>query len=345
MRVALTFDLRAEYAEMGFSDEETAEFDSEDTIRQLSAALESLGHEVIRVGNIYELTRRLSLGQRWDLVFNITEGLFGRSREAQVPALLEAYNIPYTFSDPLTLALCLDKALAKSVVKDAGVPTPEYMLIKSIKDIDENLEKFSSFGYPLFVKPVSEGTGKGITPLSIIRNEKELKNQTKRLLAKYAQPVLVEKYLPGREFTVGILGTDERARVVGVMEIVYLRKAQSKIYSYDNKTYYEDRINYKIIRNGSIFEAAATISLKAYKAFGCRDLARVDLRADEKNNLFFLEINPLPGLNHIHSDLPILCRKVKKNYATLIAEIIESAKERINLKLNYGELPGIKKFN
>jgi len=329
MKIALAFDLRAEYLEMGFSDEETAEFDSEDTIRKLSAALESLGHEVIRVGNIYELTRRLSLGQTWDLAFNITEGLYGRSREAQVPALLEAYNIPYTFSDPLTLALCLDKALTKCTVKDAGVPTPEYILIRSVKEIEDYREKLGSMGYPLFIKPVSEGTGKGITPASILRDGKELENQAKRLLAKYGQPALIEKYLSGREFTVGILGTDERARVAGVLEVELLKTAEPLVYSYMNKELCEERVRYTLVKNKRIILESSGIALRAYKALGCRDAGRIDLKMDEGGQLFFLEANPLAGLNPTHSDLPILCTQAGMEYKELISRIMESALYRI----------------
>ena len=136
MQVGITFDLRKHYLERGFTEEETAEFDSEATIGFLEETIRSLGHQVSRIGNIYELTKRLSTGQRWDLVFNVAEGLYGRSREAQVPAILEAFNILYTFSDPLTLALSLDKAAAKSVIRDAGIPTPDFFLIKSLSDIE-----------------------------------------------------------------------------------------------------------------------------------------------------------------------------------------------------------------
>jgi D-alanine-D-alanine ligase len=330
MRIGLTFDLRAEYLEMGFSEEETAEFDSQDTIEKLSAALESLGHEVDRIGNIYELTRRLSLGQKWDLVFNVCEGLLGRSREAQVPALLEAYNIPYTFSDPLTLALSLDKALAKAVVKDAGVPTAKYVLIRSMEEAEDNRDKLNSIGYPLFVKPVSEGTGKGITPASIIRDEKELKNQCKRLLAKYSQPVLVEKYLSGKEYTVGILGTGARARVVGVLEVELLKNAEPLVYSYMNKELCEERVKYTLVRKRRVLTEASEMALRAYKALGCRDAGRIDIKSDGQEGLFFLEANPLAGLNPTHSDLPILCGQAGMDYKELISAILESAAERIS---------------
>src|ERR1700734_471781 len=136
MRFGVTYDLRADYLAQGFGEEETAEFDSEITIAAICGALEALGHEPIRIGSVRRLAERLVAGERWDAVFNICEGLKGVSREAQVPALLEAYDVPYVFSDPLTLALTLDKAMTKRVVRDAGVPTADFAVIESQADID-----------------------------------------------------------------------------------------------------------------------------------------------------------------------------------------------------------------
>ncbi len=244
MRVGITFDLRKQYLERGFTEEETAEFDSEATINFLEETIGALGHEVTRIGNIYELTNRLAAGERWDLVFNMAEGLYGRSREAQVPAILEAYNILYTFSDPLTLALSLDKAAAKSVMRDAGIPTPDFFLIKTLSDLDSLPGKLE---YPLFIKPVAEGTGKGVTPESIVKGPGELKSHAAALLKRHKQPVLVETYLPGKEFTVGILGTDGKARAVGVLEVELLEKAEPLVYSYINKELCEERVLYKLV--------------------------------------------------------------------------------------------------
>src|ERR1700761_1843182 len=157
MRIGVTYDLRSDYLALGFGEEETAEFDAEETIAAVCDALAVLGHQPIRIGGIRPLTQRLAAGERWDAVFNICEGLKGVSREAQVPALLEAYDIPYVFSDPLTLALCLDKAMTKRVLRDAGVPTADFALIETDADIEK-----VALGFPLFLKPVSEGSGKGV---------------------------------------------------------------------------------------------------------------------------------------------------------------------------------------
>ncbi len=328
MNVGLAFDLRKHYLERGFTEEETAEFDSEATIGFLEDTIRSLGHQVTRIGNIYELTRLLAAGQRWDLVFNIAEGLYGRSREAQVPAILEAFNILYTFSDPLTLALSLDKAAAKSVIRDAGIPTPDFFLIKDQSDI-ELLPQ--SLHYPLFIKPVAEGTGKGITPDSIIDNFSQLKKNASVMLAGLRQPVIVETYLPGREFTVGIIGTGPRARSVGVLEVELLAGAEPLVYSYINKELCEERVLYKLVTGSGdahIVRECSDIALRSYNVLGCRDAGRVDLKTGADGKLYFLEINPLAGLHPSHSDLPICCAQAGISYESLIASIIESAMER-----------------
>lgn len=333
MRIALVYDLRKDYLAMGFGEEETAEFDSEATISSIANTIKGLGHQVDRVGNIYDLSKRLSSGLKkhqlprkpWDLAFNISEGLSGRNRESQAPALLEAYDIPYTFSDPLTLSLSLDKEMAKKVVRAAGVPTPDSFVVESAKD----LKKIPIQEYPLFVKPLSEGTGKGITPLSVVKNPKELKAQCKRLLDGYGQPVLVEKFLPGREFTVGVLGTGEDARVVGALELELLKGAEPGVYSYLNKEMCEERVRYVLVKNKKILKELSVLALKAYKALGCRDAGRIDFRADEAGHASFLEANPLAGLHPTHSDLPILCSQAGMPYPKLIDTIIKSASKRI----------------
>jgi len=331
MRIGFTYDLRREYLERGFTEEETAEFDSDATVETLEETIRSLGHEVVPIGNIFNLTARLVAGERWDLVFNITEGLYGRSREAQVPALLEAYAVPYTFSDPLTLALSLDKALTKGVVRGTGVPTPDFFLLDTPHDLDGE-EKDRQIGYPLFIKPLAEGTGKGITADSIARNRQELFHRCTKLLARYGGPALVEAYLPGREFTVGVLGTGKKARVVGVLEVELLEGADPLVYTFLNKELCEQRVRYTLVRDAAIVKEASDIALKAYIALGCRDAGRVDVKADREGRLHFLEANPLAGLHPTHSDLPILCRQAGISYAELLNEIIRSALDRVDFK-------------
>ena len=326
MKIGLTYDLRSEYAEMGFTEEDTAEFDSDETISALEQTLGDLGHNVVRIGNIYDLTKCLSADERRDLVFNISEGLHGRNREAQLPALLEAYNIPYTFSDPLTLSLSLDKAMAKRVARDAGISTPDFLVVNSSDDLTNMLKPDIEF--PLFVKPVSEGTSKGVSPESIVDNMDKLKKQCSKLLLKYNQPVLVEKYIPGREFTVGLLGTGDAARVIGVMEVKLLKNADPNVYSFMNKELSEERVTYKAIKDKNLLKEASDSALNAFRVIGCRDAGRADLKADKDGKLYFIEMNPLAGLHPTHSDLPILCSKIGITYKELISEIINSALKR-----------------
>ena len=212
LHIGITCDLRSDYRRLGFTEEQVAEFDSDATVEFIEQALRELGHQPTRIGHAKALCERLVRGERWDLVFNICEGVAGRSREAQVPALLELYNIPYSFSDPLVCAVTLDKAVAKRVVKSHGVRTPAFAVVESEADIAR-----VKLTYPLFAKPIAEGTGKGITTHSRSNTPAELAELCRELLQRYRQPVLVEEYLPGREFTVGIVGTGPDAQVIGTM--------------------------------------------------------------------------------------------------------------------------------
>jgi D-alanine-D-alanine ligase len=259
------------------------------------------------------------------LVFNIAEGLRGIAREAQVPAILDLYEIPYTFSDPLVLALTLHKGLTKVVVRAAGLATPDFALIERPEDA-ERVE----LPLPLFAKPVAEGTGKGVTPASKIEDRAELWPVARDLLARYRQPVLVETFLPGREFTVAILGTGPDAQVLGTAEVV-LAGAEAGVYSYANKEQSEQYCDYRLGRPGEDPEVAQTeqLALAAYRALGCRDAARVDLRSDARGRPHFLEINPLAGIHPQHSDLPIICGLVGLPYRELIDRIVRSASRRM----------------
>jgi D-alanine-D-alanine ligase len=323
MRIGITYDLRQEYLAQGYSEEETAEFDQPETIQAIEETLQELGHATDRIGNAQSLMSRLLAGERWDMVFNIAEGLRGLGREALVPALLDAYGIPYTFSDPLVLALTLHKAMAKRVVRDLGVPTPDFCLVEKPQDIEA-----VGLPYPLFLKPVAEGTGKGITGSSCVESPRELQQVAAILLAKYQQPVLVETFLPGREFTVGILGTGDDARVLGVMEVVLLEGAEAQAYSYKNKEQCERFVEYRLAKGPEAREAGE-LALRAWTGIGCRDAGRVDVRQGPDGRIQFLEVNPLAGLHPLHSDLPILCSMSGIRYRDLIMAIVQSALLRV----------------
>ncbi len=318
MRIGVTYDLRSDYLAQGLSEEETAEFDSEITIATICAALEGLGHEAVRIGGIRKLAARLVEGERWDAVFNICEGLKGFAREAQVPALLEAYEIPYVFSDPLTLALALDKAMAKRIVRACGVPTPDFAVIETVEataGID--------LRYPLFAKPVAEGSGKGVDATSRIPDCTALSRTVGNLLSRFQQPVLVETFLPGREFTVGILGTGADARALGVIEVAATDKAVAHGYGYENKQSFEDKIVYTLVEDQAAKEAEA-VALAAWRALRCRDGGRVDIRFGSDGKAYFLEVNPLAGLNPERSDLIFIARFKGMAYGQLIGAILDS---------------------
>ena len=326
MLIGLTYDLKDDYIALGYKDEEVAEFDSLITIDAIDNAITLLGHQTVRIGNIKALVQYLSSGKRCDLMFNIAEGMHGLCREAQIPALLDAYEIPYVFSDAFTLSIALHKGIAKAIVKDHGVPTADYAIIQELKDI-ENI----TIPYPLFIKPIGGGTGMGINTHSIIHHKQQLYSQSLLLLKEFKQPVLVETYLEGREFTVGITGSSDESKVIGVMEIIINLSSDNGIYSYNTKQDYLNVTSYKIVE-GDIAAECEKVALNAYKALGCRDGGRIDLKMDSLGKVNFLEVNPIAGLNPVDSDLPILSYKKGLTYQHLITEILNSALSRINKK-------------
>lgn len=326
MRIGLTYDLRAEYLAEGYSEEETAEFDRVETIDALEDAVRQLGHQPCRIGRARALIQRLAGGDRWDLVVNIAEGLHGLGREAQVPAILDVYGIPYTFSDPLVMSLCLHKGLSKLVVRDAGVPTPDFAVVERPADIER-----IDLPFPLFAKPVAEGTGKGIDATSKIADRRTLQQVCADLLARHRQPVLVETFLAGRELTVGLIGSGEQASALGTLEIILNAGAEPEVYSYTNKENCEELVEYRLVsaETDPVVRDAEAMALQAWRALNCRDAGRVDVRCDAQGRPHFLEVNPLAGLHPEHSDLPMLCTALKIPYVTLIERILASAMQRV----------------
>jgi len=318
LRVGLTYDLRQDYLAMGFGPEETAEFDSIDTIDGLDEVLCGMGFEVDRIGHVKKLAERLVAGDRWDFVFNICEGVAGLGREAQVPCLLDAWRIPYVFSDPLTLALTLDKAMAKKVLMHDGVPTVPFTVLHHAREAAA-----VTLPYPVFAKPVAEGSGKGVGPASKCNSAAELKAVTAALIRQFDQPVLVEAFLPGREFTVGIVGEGATARVIGVMEVIFDAGAAPDGYGYDNKQNWENRIGYELVDDAEAREAGR-VALAGWRSLRCRDGGRADVKSDADGKPHFIEVNPLAGLHPTYSDLVFLGNFAGLRYRDLIGQIVEA---------------------
>lgn len=325
MLVGMTYDLKDDYLAQGFTPEQAAEFDSEETIAAIENALKDNGYEVARIGNIKSLVKALARGQRWDIVFNICEGVSGIAREAQVPALLEAYGVPYVFSSPEVLSLTMDKALTKRVVRDAGIPTPDFAVVGHEREI-----RSVNLPYPLFAKPLAEGTSKGIHAASHIKTPGELKSVCRSLLAQFAQPVLVETFLPGREFTVCLLGSGPETRVGAIGEIRIKSGGDQEAYTYRNKLdCFDDIVLYK----GPQAKAIGKTAVAAWQALGCQDCGRIDIRLSETGVPNFLEVNPLAGLQPDYSELPILIESAGTTYKDLIGEILHNAKKRYGMTM------------
>jgi D-alanine-D-alanine ligase len=326
IRVGFTYNLKRIIPGDDYKTDQEAEYDSPKTIEAISQALKSLGHEVIELEATPDLPVRLG-STDLDVVFNIAEGIKGRNREAQVPALLELLDIPYTGSDPATLALALDKGIAKRVVRASGVATARGQLFLSSRD---KLEK--DLHFPLIVKPVAEGSSKGVLSTSVATNEMELRELVSLVLGRYNQGALVEEFLPGREFTVALIG-ESRPRVLPPMEIVYHTdkiKTPYPVYSYE----------YKLDPRGEIENQAPAqmtdalrkdveqVARDAFSALGCRDFARIDVRLNAEGKACFIECNPLPGLTPKWSDLCLISDSVGMDYTTLIAELVSPAIRR-----------------
>ncbi len=324
LKVGFTFNVKRvvpQQPEGG--DDAEAEYDSPKTLQAIREAIASYGHEVIDFEATPELPQRLATTPV-DVVFNIAEGFKGRNRESQIPAILELLDIPYTGSDPAALAIALDKALAKKMVRHHGILTPDFLLMSSGK---ERLPK--EIHFPVIVKPVAEGSSKGVFGKSVVDNEPELRELARELSARYRQPALVENYIGGREFTVGMLG-ERRPKVLPIMEVVFTGNDPTPVYDFSAKLDWTHRVRYDAParlepgQQREIERAARGV----FAALGCRDVARVDFRMDAEGKVYFLECNPLPGLTPGWSDLVMIANAGGLDYRGLIGEILSCAIRR-----------------
>jgi D-alanine-D-alanine ligase len=329
LRVGITYNLKKDFP---YTEDQPIdfleEFDAEETIDAIRNVLESDGHEVIKLGGDIGVIDRLRQTPV-DIVFNIAEGLQGRNREAHIPALLEYLSIPYTGSDPLTLSLTLDKSMAKRVAMSEGIPTPRFMRVEKMEDLDD-----LNLNYPLFVKLCYEGSSKGVRLDSKILDRQSLEEKTGWLLKTYGPPLLVEEFVSGPEFTVGILG-NENPMVLGVMQIeIKGSPADEAIYSVEVKREWEKKVRYHCPPSigHPLLKKIEEVALRSYRVLDCRDVSRVDIRVDQKGTPYFLEINPLPGLSPVYGDLPIMARRMGWDYARLVKTIFDHALKRNGLR-------------
>jgi D-alanine-D-alanine ligase len=329
MRVGLSYDLKVLHQE-GLAhhalDDVLEEYDSPETVAIISSALESRGHQVVRLGGGGEFLDNIRR-EKVDIVFNIAEGKGNyRSRESQVPAVLEMLDIPYTGSDPQCLAICLDKPVTKRLVASEGITTPKWQLVAS----DEEMDRISwdGFPFPAIIKPAYEGSSKGIRLTSLAENVPQAEAEVSRILSGYHQPVMVEEFIDGDEVTVGIIG-NAPPRLVGMMRILPKKPEKHFVYSLEVKRDYVNLVDYEspVCLPGDVLGKLEDFSIRAFKALGCRDFSRVDFRVRRDGTPCFLEINPLPGLGN-YSDLIIMAIKMGWTHEGIIGAVFDAALER-----------------
>ncbi|WP_243112649.1 MULTISPECIES: D-alanine--D-alanine ligase family protein [Acutalibacteraceae] len=315
-----------------------AEFDSLETIKAIQKVFQSAGAgaELLEADSYFVQKVKAA---NVDLVFNIAEGTQGRGREAQVPAILNFLGIPFSGSDETTLAISLDKALAKRYLSTFRIKTPAYQYLKT-----PNFHRDEALRFPLIVKPDSEGSGKGITDLAVVYDESQLNCVLSKNFSLYEEPMLLEEYIPGREFTVGILGNGASTTVFEPMEICYLHAdGKERIYSYKAKVNYKQYVTYRCPPDldTQLNERMKQTARDIYDALECRDFSRIDFRLSDDGTLYFIEINPLPGLAPGYSDYPMLAEYCGMDYRTLILSVLNCALTRYGMEplaLNRGDL-------
>ena len=348
MKLALTYNLRKEEAktsgaepsgvDAALSEDLYAEWDDMETITAVRDALCSDGHSVALVEadeDAYEKLRAL----RPELVFNMAEGLHGESREGHIPSMLEMLKIPYTGSNPLTLALTLNKARAKQILLHGGVATPKHVVIE---DIGEEAVGLSKLSYPMMVKPLFEGSSKGIRNDSVVKDEEELMAKADFIIKEYKEPAIVEEYLEGREFTVAVLGNGIEARALPIVEIDYsaLPPDVNPIYSYEAKWIFDrpedplDIFKCPAKLDEALKRGIEDVTLRAYRALNVRDWCRIDVRLDSKGAANIIELNPLPGIlprPEQNSCFPKAARAAGMNFSELVNSVVNIARQRYGI--------------
>ncbi|MCA9548132.1 MAG: D-alanine--D-alanine ligase, partial [Myxococcales bacterium] len=323
VRVGLVYNLRRVQAQLDGAADHDAEFDAQSTIDAIAAAIAADGHVVVPIEADSRFLRRMGEA-RVDLVFNMAEGLRGRGREGLVPAVLDMLEVPHTGSDAVTLGVTLDKALAKRLVRDAGLPTAPFAVVDG-----PDFEWPPHLTLPGVVKPLAEGSSKGVTPASVVRTEAEARAAIAALCSRYSQSVLIEAFLPGREFTIGMLAGPAGPEVLPALEVVFVGDEPLPIYHFAHKLG-ADGVRFEVPAkvDAALQAELDAVAVGAWHALGCRDVARVDLRLDAEGRVCFIECNPLPGLAPSYSDLCVAAEAAGIDHGTLVRRILAPALAR-----------------
>ncbi|KAL2848919.1 hypothetical protein BJY01DRAFT_150895 [Aspergillus pseudoustus] len=351
LNIAVVAEQQSSYLQLGYSEEDCAALTHKGEVHAVTNTLKQLGHNVTHVSGVQPLVQQLAAGNHkdWDMVFNMAQGFHGSARESQVPALLESYQIAYTFSDAATMALCQNKANTKIILHHHQIPTAPFLVVPA-HESPEDFPKYSGKlpSYPLFLKPVTEGSSKGISDLNKVTEPAELEVALQKLSIKFpGQDILIESFLPGREYSISILGTGPACRVIGIRELIWQkeRRSGSKHIEQDfatrkSKSSTSDQIVYNDFHDEADpeIQAASQVALAAWRVLGCRDAGRVDIRFDAHEPCAtpnILEVNPISGLLPVHSPLPGSAESNGISYDQLLTGIIESTLQRIK-KRNHG---------
>lgn len=326
--IGLTYDIKEDYQlKEGQPKDTYAEFDPKIVIDNISSSLEQVGYEVVRIGGAQKLLEKIN-NLKVDIVFNLAEGLVGRNRESQVPMLLELKNIPYIGSDALTLGLSLDKILTKKILISENIPTPRFAEFKSMESFEENMDHLK---FPLMVKCRGEGSSKGIDEGARVANVAELKNRVKYILETYNQPALVEEFIRGTEFTVGIIG-NENPEILPIVQVQIEGKLELGDMFYTFSRISSDKLVYvcppKISKE--LYEKMSDYALKVYRAVDCKDFGRVDFRVDNQGNPYVLEINPLPSLS-VEDIFMVAAKALGITFPEMLNKIIKAGLKRNGL--------------